>query len=529
MDVVSKEAGCRGASPVIGKVSAACILLLGLGAMGGVQAATLTCGTGGGVHVTTTATASQWKSDARHVGPVPTNTDLGPATAVANYVSTFWNYTPPAAIAANAAWLTHGIVNSNGQDTSGYPRVDIYGDRSKGAWVAGQGTFIYNEPITIGPNVNLSTIKVIGKGSVDNGSAQLSVMAHTLPGGVNNAAAPQPWVQSTPLLGIGGWNFAAGGPFSLNPAGANGLGFYYGDNSIGLSFTSERYNDSLPGGIIADFEITADCLKPVPPPPTAALICPAGNKAGDPIKIGPFNTNARDWKWTWRTNAAGTALENVEQPLYDDYMWSGYFRPANLPTTPTDQSTLARWLSPGTTSPGGGDIPGVPYPAASGQAKAGFYGSVFTMNQPITVGNNVALTSIKLDGRFGFDDTGDSVFVQPAGDQAPTTFPPNLLPDGFGAFTTYTTAVVPGFKQGQNTIGLVLNGGQAKNDCPSGVCALGAIAEFYVTGTCTGEAPIIPAKVVAPVPTLDLAGLGLLGLLSAGMGAFALRRRKRAQ
>ena len=527
MGAFSKEAGRCGGSHAVGKVSAACMLLLGLGAMGGVQAATLTCGPGSSaVHVTTTATAGQWTSDARHVGPAPTNTDLGSATAVTNYVSTFWNYTNPTAIAPNAAWLTHGIVNPNGQDTSGYPRVDIYGDRSKGAWVASQGTFIYNEPITIGSNVNLSTIKVIGKGSVDNGSAQLSVMAHTLPGGVNNAAATQPWVQSTPLAGIGGWNSAAGGPFSLNPAGANGLGFYYGDNSIGLSFTSERYNDSLPGGIIADFEITADCLTPVPPPPTAALICPAGNQAGDPIKIGPYYTNARDWKWTWRTNAAGTALENITQPLFDDYMWSGYFRPANLPTAPTDQSTLARWLSPGTTSPGGGDVPGVPYPAATGQAKAGFYGSVFTMSQPITVGNNVALNSIKLDGRFGFDDTGDSVFVQPAGDPAPTTFT-HLLPDGFGAFTPFTTAAVPGFKRGQNTIGLVLDGGQAKNDCPSGVCALGAIAEFYVTGECTGEPPVDPAS-LKPVPTLDVVGLSLLGLLSAGLGVLGLRRRKRA-
>ncbi len=46
----------------------------------------------------------------------------------------------------------------------------------------------------------------------------------------------------------------------------------------------------------------------------------------------------------------------------------------------------------------------------------------------------------------------------------------------------------------------------------------GALAEFCPT-------PRPPAA----VPTLDLAGLGLLGLLGAGMGAFALRRRKRAK
>ncbi len=156
----------------------------------------------------------------------------------------------------------------------------------------------------------------------------------------------------------------------------------------------------------------------------------------------------------------------------------------------------------------------MPYPADSGQSKAGFYGAVFTMNQPITVGNNVDLTTIKLDGRFGFDNTGDSVFVQPAGDPAPTSFT-HLLPDGYGSFITHTTAAVPGFKRGANTIGLVLDGGEAKNDCAGGGCAMAAIADFYVTATCTGAAPIDPTKPVTPVPTLDIAGLGLLGLLSA--------------
>ena len=190
-------------------------------------------------------------------------------------------------------------------------------------------------------------------------------------------------------------------------------------------------------------------------------------------------------------------------------------------------ATAARWLSPGTTDPAATDIPGVPYPADSGQSKAGFYGSVFTMNQPITVGNNVDLTTIKLDGRFGFDNTGDSVFVQPAGDPAPTSFT-HLLPDGYGAFTPFTTANVPGFKRGANTIGLVLDGGEAKNDCAGGGCAMAAIADFYVTATCTGAAPIDPTKPVTPVPTLDIAGLGLLGVLSAGLGVLGLRRRKRA-
>ena len=525
MGVLSKEARRCGVSPVLGKVSAACVLLLGLGVFGSVQAATLTCGTPLRVN---TANSSQWSTDARYVAA-----PNGIATIVDNYKWSGWldlstspNHGAGAGPLAGqpllGKWLSFGATAD--EVTPGqYPTVNTVGVVANGAWVAGRATFIYNEPITIGANVNLATIKIQGSGLADN-NAQLAVRPTTLPGGVNNLASPTPWTRATNLL-PGSWG---GPPAAINLDGStSGLGFYYGDNTIGLALSSEATTQTLPTGIVADFEITADCLTPVPPPPTTALMCPVGNNAGDPIRIGPFYTNARDWKWTWRTNAAGTALENVEQPLFDDYMWSGYFRPANLPTAPIDQSTPARWISPGTVNPGAGDIPGVPYPAATGQSKAGFYGSVFTMNQPITVGNNVTLATIKLDGRFGFDDTGDSVFVQPAGDPAPTSFT-HLLPDGFGAFTTFTTANVPGFKQGQNTIGLVLNGGQASNDCASGVCALGAIAEFYVTGVCTGAAPIDPTKPVTPVPTLDIAGLGLLGVLSAGLGVLGLRRRKRA-
>ena len=61
---------------------------------------------------------------------------------------------------------------------------------------------------------------------------------------------------------------------------------------------------------------------------------------------------------------------------------------------------------------------------------------------------------------------------------------------------------------------------------------MGAIADFFITATCTGVEPVVtpPSGTAStqPVPTLDLASLGLLGLLSAGVGALALRRRKRA-
>lgn len=494
-------------------------VLLAMGAMGNAQAATLTCGTGATPLRIHTNDVSQWSTD------VLTSPAGTPATIVDDFISSAYSWFDPATIAPPIAgkWLSFGTVSEGG-----YPLVTLNGDRATGAWVNGRGTLIYNEPITIGPDVDLSTIRITGRGGVDN-SVQFSVMPTTLPGGVANTGA-EPFVKSTALF-ANAWT----APTAFTDVAVSG--FYYGDNQIGLSIFSEYLNTAQPGGVVADFEITADCRTPVAAQPTTPLICPVGNAAGDPVRIGPFTTNARDWKWTWRTDSATApqALENVEQPLFDDFIWRGYFNPADLsgPAGSATAPTAARWISPGTVDPAGADIPGVPYPFASGQAKGGFYGSVFTLNQPITVGNNVDLASIQLEGRFGFDDTGDSVFVQPAGQPAPTSFT-HLLPDGYGAFTQTTTAAVPGFAQGQNTIGLVLNGGQFSNDCRGGGCAMGAIAEFYLTATCTGAAPVNPGNpgtpggTVAAVPTMDTAGLGLLGLLSAGLGALALRRRNRA-
>lgn len=53
------------------------------------------------------------------------------------------------------------------------------------------------------------------------------------------------------------------------------------------------------------------------------------------------------------------------------------------------------------------------------------------------------------------------------------------------------TPAIPGFERGQNTIGLMLDGGQNTNDCNGGTCALAAIADFYVTATCTGVDPVV--------------------------------------
>ena len=120
--------------------------------------------------------------------------------------------------------------------------------------------------------------------------------------------------------------------------------------------------------------------------------------------------------------------------------------------------------------------------------------------------------------------------MQPAGG-APVFDNSGLyLPNGYGSFQTATTPNIPGFARGQNTIGLMLDGLQATNSCPDGVCAMAAMADFYVTATCTGVDPVItPPANATPVPALGAAGLGLLGLLSAGLGGLALRRRQRGQ
>ena len=522
MGVLSNEARRCGVSPELGKVSAACVLLLGLGALGSVQAATLSCGPGATPVRVNTANSSQWSTDARYVA-APHNI----ATIIDNYRWSGWlnlstnpNHpaNPPRSLAGQplqGKWLSFGATAD--EVTPGqYPAVNTVGVVANGAWVAGRATFTYNEPITIGPNVNLATIKIQGSGSADN-SALLAVRPTTLPGGVNNMAAATPWTQTASMLG-GTWGALA----AINLDGStSGLGFYYGDNTIGLALSNEPTTQTYPTGIVADFEITADCLTPVPPPPTTALMCPMGNQAGQTIRIGPFHTSARDWKWTWRNQTAGSAVENVVQPLFDDFIWRSYFKPASLTGA---NATAARWISPGTVDPSGADIPGVPYPMAQGQAPQ----TVLTLNQPITVGNNVDLSSIKLDGRFGFDNLSAGVFVQPAGKPAPTTFTP-IVSGGYASFATSITPVVPGFLQGQNTLGLAVNGGEASNNCPGGGCAVAAIADFYVTATCTGDAPIVPGSTTHAVPALNIAGLGLLSLLSAGLGALGLRRRKNAQ
>ncbi|QNN55735.1 hypothetical protein H9K76_14005 [Diaphorobacter ruginosibacter] len=591
-----KITGITGACTIHKAAAPIAVTFLGLFALGGAQAATLTCGTPLRV---STSSAAGWSTDAKLVA----NSTVT-ATVVDNFrLTTLIPWFDPAtqSPALPSKWLSFGMGTATDPATgSTYPVVNVTGNAD--AWVSGRATIYANEPVNVASNVNLSTIRITGTGGADNG-AQFLVKPSTLPGGVVNTA----WVKTTQMLST--WS----SPAAIDLSGGN-LGFYYGDNTIGFALTSEATTASAPTGVYADLEITADCLAEPAPQPTTALSCPAGNQAGDAVRIGPFTTNARDWKWTWRNNA-GT-LENVEQPLYDSYRYRSYFDPSTLA-----EPTTARWISPGTTDPAGADTPGVPYPSATGQAKAGYHASVFQMNQPITVGSNVDLASIKLDGRFGFDDYGNTVFVQPVGGTPVFDNSGLYLPNGYASFSTATTPAIPGFQRGQNTIGLMLDGGQNTNDCNGGLCALAAIADFYVTATCTGEDPIPPsnqtitfpaqtsprslaggvfalspaatasstlpvaytsltpdvctvsgvtvtpvavgecqiaadqaggtvgttvynaaprvvqsvtlqnAPVVSsatPVPTLGLAGLSLLGLLSAGVGGMALRRRQRS-
>ncbi len=465
------------------------VSVLALAAASSVQAATLACGTPLRV---STANVANWSTDARYVSapagaPATIRDDykwngwFDPATQTHGTSSGSLNGQPFAGkwLSFGDSSFVDGAANGGNTGSGTYPAVITNGDTDNGAWVAGRVTFIYNEPINIASNVDLSTIRIRGAGGFDD-NTQLVVRPATPPSGATD------WLR---MQNLGG-SYAA--PGIVNEDGSQvGLGFYYGDNTLGFAvqntFSAPTTSQGNPTGLMADIEITADCAAEPAPQPTTILACPAGSQAGDEVRVGPFTTNARDWKWLWRTNAAGTAVENVEQPLFDNYSWAGaYVNPASLPA---GQETNARWISPGTTSPSASDIPGVPYPAASGQSKSGFHASVFVMNQPVTVGSNVDLASIKVDGRFGFDNYGNSIFVQPAGG-APVFDNSGLyLPNGWTSLQTATTPAIPGFARGQNTIGLMLDGGEATNDCANGVCAMAAIADFYVTAACTGEPP----------------------------------------
>lgn len=460
-------------------------VVLGLGCISSVQAAQLTCGPGSSPLRVSTAKTT-WTADARYA-----SNPTGPAAAlVDDYQWSGWfNKTTTNHLAAAGTLPGSALTGPIQGDWISFgesPPVITNGVVANGALVAGRVSFTYNEKITIGSNVNLSSIKIRGTGGFDN-YALFLVKPDTAP------SVATDWIRTTAGSGAGMNNDAAASLISLD-GDTNGLGFFYGDNTIGFAiqnFASANTQPSNVTGVIADFEITADCLTEPAPQPTQALICPVGNVAGDAVRIGPFTTNARDWKWTWRNNA-GT-LENVEQPLYDSYRYRSYFDPSTLA-----ESTAARWISPGTTDPASTDIPGVPYPQATGQAKAGYHAAVFEMSQSINVGNNVDLASIKLDGRFGFDDYGNTVFVQPVGG-APVFDNSGLyMPNGYTSFSTTTTPAIPGFERGQNTIGLMLDGGQNTNDCNGGTCALAAIADFYVTATCTGVDPVLT------VPSADL-------------------------
>lgn len=209
-----------------------------------------------------------------------------------------------------------GAANSGNTGTGSYPAVITNGNTANGAWVDGRVTFIYNETITIANNVNLATIRVRGLGGFDDSTSFL-VRPSTPPSGVSD------WLQTQTL----GSTYSTPNAINLDGSAA-GLGFYYGSNTIafavrntGAAPTSSAGN---PTGLAADIEITADCATELPTQPVTSLSCPAGSQAGDEVRVGPFTTNARDWKWTQRMNAAGTALENVEQPLFDSYRYRSY-------------------------------------------------------------------------------------------------------------------------------------------------------------------------------------------------------------
>ncbi|MEJ5150268.1 DUF11 domain-containing protein [Comamonas sp. MYb396] len=461
------------------------VSLAGLTAAAGVQAANLVCGVPLRV---STASVSNWSTDARYVsaptGAAATIRDdykwngwFDPTTQTHGAASGSLNGQP-----FEGKWLSfgdstfvEGAANGGNTGTGTYPAVITNGNTDNGAWVAGRVTFIYNDPINIANNVNLATIRVRGLGGFDD-STQFVVRPSAPPSGASD------WLQAQ----TAGTLYSTPDAIDLDGSAA-GLGFYYGNNTIAFAVQNVGREDTdsrgNPVGLTADIEITADCATEPPAQPTTVLACPAGSQAGDEVRVGPFTTNARDWKWTQRMNAAGTALENVEQPLFDSYRYRSYFDPSTL-TTATD----ARWISPGTTNPASSDIPGVPYPAATGQSRGIQDGSTFVMNQPVNIGSNVDLASIKLTGRFAFDDYGSSVYVKPAAG-AESAAGPTYLPNGYGAFQTYTTSAALGFARGNNTVGFRLDGGQETNDCSGGTCALGAIAEFYVTAACTGEPP----------------------------------------
>lgn len=487
-------------------------VVLGMGALGSAHAATLTCGPGS--TPLRVNTASAWSSDAVYGASAGGTLPGTPAALVTDYKWNGWfnptttNHPTSAGTGSLAGtplqgkWLSFGDAQfkvgqpNAGNTTTGnyplgsnpYPAVRTNGSTAAGQWVQNAVTFTSNDKITVAANVDLSTIKIRGSKALDD-DGWFVVIPSAPPSGATH------FIQQT----VVGGGYAAPVALSLDGSTA-GLGFYYGDNTIGFAVRNTNYADTTsqgnPTGLFADFTITADCLTPVAPQPTAPLVCAAGNTTATTVKIGPFTTNARDWKWTRRT--VSNTVQNGDYPIFDDYRFRDYFNPASLTgavNTPT-APTAARWLSPGTVHPAGADVPGVPYPVATGQN--GTNGVVLTMNQPITIGSNINLGTIKLEGRFGFDNYGDSVFVNGIGTGA------NDLPDIRGSFFPATTPAITGFVVGQNTIGLGLNGGEASNDCPGGTCAMAAIAEFYVTAQCTGADPqplTVDQSINFPQPT----------------------------
>jgi hypothetical protein len=238
----------------------------------------------------------------------------------------------------------------------------------------------------------------------------------------------------------------------------------------------------------------------------AQLTCGTGVQ---PVRIS--TANAADWT----TDARYVAAPNNVATVYDIYR-----NPAWLDPSTQAPPMTGKWLSFGPP----GDPTNYPSVSFNGVTANGAWvagNATFIYDETITVDSNVDLSTIRITGRAG-GDNGNPIFVV-----KPATLPGGGANPGNVVETTTITAGWSspaninlvgnsrGFNHGNNAVGFAIYS-QNSADVQGGL-----VADIEIAADCL--------PVVEPVPTLDIAGLGLLGLLSAGAGALAMRRRKRAQ